>query len=59
MNTVTQLLVGVVLVGAGLILALGFPDTELGWFEGRPLGVVLGIIGVVDLGEAVLRRRRG
>ncbi|WGX95643.1 hypothetical protein [Nocardioides sp. L-11A] len=59
MNTATQLLLGVVLVGAGMILALGYPDAELGWFEGRPLGVVLAIIGAVDLGEAVLRRRRG
>lgn len=53
----TQLLLGLALLVGGAVLALGFPDTEFLWFRGRPLGIVLAILGVVDLGEALWRRR--
>jgi len=58
MSFATQLVIGLCLVGAGALLALGFPETEVLWFQGRPLGTVLGIIGLVDVGEALVRRRR-
>ncbi|GAB3090185.1 hypothetical protein GCM10027215_40590 [Nocardioides zeae] len=41
------------------MLALGFPDAELGWFDGRPLGVVLVLVGLVDVAEALWKRRSG
>ncbi|MEV7429262.1 MULTISPECIES: hypothetical protein [unclassified Nocardioides] len=58
MSFATQLVIGLCLVGAGAVLALGYPETEVLWFRGRPLGTVLGIIGLVDVGEAFVRRRR-
>ncbi|WP_182524208.1 hypothetical protein [Nocardioides dongkuii] len=57
MSFVAQVVVGVGLVVVGAVVALGFADAELLWFRGRPLGVVLGILGLVDIGEALLRRR--
>ncbi|MDT9595115.1 hypothetical protein RDV89_18655 [Nocardioides zeae] len=58
MTTALQLAIGVALVAAGAVLALGFPDAELGWFEGRPLGIVLVVVGVIDLVEGLWRRGR-
>jgi uncharacterized membrane protein HdeD (DUF308 family) len=58
MNPTFQLALGVVLVVAGAVLALAFPDTEVFWFQGRPFGVVLAIVGAIDLAEAFSRRRR-
>lgn len=57
MTTPVQITLGLVLLAAGAVLALGFPDAELGWFDGRPLGVVLAIVGVVDVAEALWKRR--
>ncbi|AKU18625.1 hypothetical protein [Luteipulveratus mongoliensis] len=47
-----KVLIGVVFLIGGLVLALALPDTEFLWFRGRPLGVVLAIVGVLDLAEA-------
>lgn len=58
MNVALQSVLGLVLVVVGLVLALALPDTELGWFRGRPLGVVLVVVGVLDLAESWSRRRR-
>lgn len=58
MNPTFQLALGVVLVVAGAVLALAFPDAEVFWFQGRPFGVVLAIVGAIDLAEAFSRRRR-
>lgn len=53
-----QLLLGVALIALGGGLAIGFPEAEFIWFRGRPLGVVLAILGLVEIGEAAVRRRR-
>jgi 1,4-dihydroxy-2-naphthoate octaprenyltransferase len=58
-SSAVQLLLGVPLAVAGLVLALAYPDAELGWFEGRPLGILLAVLGVVYTGGALLRRRPG
>lgn len=58
MNPTFQLALGIALVVAGAVLALAFPDTEFFWFQGRPFGVVLAIVGAIDLAEAFSRRRR-
>lgn len=58
MSTAAQSALGIVLVVVGLVLALGFADTEFWWFRGRPLGVVLVVVGVVDVAEGWWRGRR-
>ncbi len=58
MSTAAQSILGVVLVVVGLVLALAFADTELGWFRGRPLGVVLVVVGIADVAEGWWRARR-
>lgn len=58
MSPTTQTALGLALVATGLVLALGFPDLRLLWFTGRPLGVVLAIVGAVDVAEALGRARR-
>jgi hypothetical protein len=58
MSFPAQLSLGLALVVAGAVLALGFPDAELLFFRGRPLGVVLVLVGLVDAGEAAWRRSR-
>ncbi|WP_329280988.1 hypothetical protein [Streptomyces sp. NBC_00691] len=47
---------GLTAIVAGGVLALFFPDLEFGWFRGRPLGIVLVVIGGIELLES--RRRR-
>jgi uncharacterized membrane protein HdeD (DUF308 family) len=44
-----QQVLGAVLIIAGGVLALFFPDLEFFWFRGRPLGVVLVVVGAIDL----------
>lgn len=58
MDTVARTVVSVALLVAGAVLALLLPDTEFLWFQGRPLGVVLVIVGLIDLGELAWDRRR-
>lgn len=57
MTTPVQIALGLVLLAAGAVLALGFPEAELGWFDGRPLGTVLAIVGVLDVAEALWKWR--
>lgn len=51
-----QRILGLVLILAGGVLAFGFPDLKFFWFEGRPLGIVLAILGVLDLLESLRRK---
>lgn len=46
------------LVIAGVVLVLFFPDLEVLWFQGRPLGVVLIVLGAIDVANGFLRRDR-
>lgn len=43
---------GVLLVVAGAALWLFARDTEFFWFRGGPLGVVLVVVGVIDVVSA-------
>lgn len=52
-----RMLVGAALLVAGAVLALAFPDLRFFWFQGRPLGILLIIIGVIDVAENVRRKR--
>ncbi|NEW40583.1 hypothetical protein GV794_26205 [Nocardia cyriacigeorgica] len=42
-------IVGALLVLAGVMLWLFARDTEFLWFRGGPLGIVLIVLGLVDL----------
>jgi uncharacterized membrane protein YidH (DUF202 family) len=55
----TQVALGVGLIGVGAVLLFRARDTDFFAFQGQPLGVVLVILGVTDVVEALLRRRRG
>ncbi|MFE1961327.1 hypothetical protein [Streptomyces sp. NPDC059479] len=48
---------GLAAIVAGGVLALFFPDLEFGWFKGRPLGIVLVVIGGIELLESTRRRK--
>ncbi|CAM3676369.1 hypothetical protein TSST111916_00420 [Tsukamurella strandjordii] len=39
-------LVGPALIVVGAVLALAFPDLRFFWFQGRPFGIVLVLLGV-------------
>lgn len=51
-----RMLIGVVTIVVAAALLLFFRDTEFGWFRGLPLGIVLGVLGVVDLVGAARKR---
>ncbi|WP_017622805.1 hypothetical protein [Nocardiopsis chromatogenes] len=51
-------IIGLALVAAGAILSIFFWDLEFYWFQGGPLGLLLILIGVLDLGDE-FRRSRG
>ena len=51
-----QMFIGVVMIVVAAALLIFFRDTEFGWFRGMPLGIVLGVLGVVDLVEAARKR---
>lgn len=53
-----KLALGLALIIFGLVLRLFFPDTELLWFRGEPLGLVLILVGVIDVFQALRPRRR-
>lgn len=53
-----KLVLGLALIIVGAVLRLFFPDTELLWFQGGPIGLVLILVGVIDLLEALRHRRR-
>lgn len=48
---------GAALIIAGGVLALFFTDLEFFWFRGGPLGIILVIVGVLDLLDGVRRGR--
>lgn len=56
---VVKRVLGVSLVGAGAVLAAFFPDLEFIWFRGRPLGIVLIVVGAFELAESLRRGRAG
>ncbi len=57
-RAVPGLVVGALVVVAGLALALAFPEVRFLWFEGRPLGVVLAVVGALEIVDTLVRSRR-
>lgn len=57
MSATAHVALGLALIVAGAVLALAFGDTELGWFRGRPLGVVLVVVGLIDVFDGYRKRR--
>ena len=53
-----QLIIGIALLVAAAVLLIGFRDEEFLWFSGQPLGVVLAILGALDLLEYGYKRGR-
>lgn len=51
-------LLGAALVAVGAVLALAFADLQFFWFEGRPLGIVLAVLGLVEFVNGLRRTRR-
>lgn len=49
---------GIAFVAAGAVLAVSFRDLEFLWFRGGALGLVLIVLGVVDLVESFWSTRR-
>ena len=43
---------------AGAFVAIGFADAQFLIFTGRPFGVVLAIVGALDIAEALYKDRR-
>ena len=58
MQAIAHLSIGTLLVIVGVVLALGFADAEFLWFTGRPLGVVLVIVGALDLVQGAREQRK-
>lgn len=58
MTKPAQMLLGVALVVVGVVVALVVPEKQFLIFTGRPFGVVVAILGAVDIAEAVFRDRR-
>lgn len=48
---------GLIGIVAGAVLFLFFRDLEFGWFKGGPLGVILMVLGVIELLESTRRRK--
>lgn len=44
-------ILGIAFIVAGAILAAFFWDTEVKWFQGGPVGLLLILLGVMDLWE--------
>lgn len=58
MTRTIQTAVGILLLAAGVVLALGLSDAEL-WWDGRPLGIVLVAVGALRVADALRKRRTG
>jgi hypothetical protein len=56
MKFIAQLIVGLVLTGVGIILVTTRPEEEILFWEGRPLGILLGVLGLVYTIGAVWTR---
>lgn len=52
-----KILLGMLLVVAGAVLSIFFWDLEYGWFQGGPLGILLILVGVYEVGEDLWRSR--
>lgn len=52
-----KILLGIALIVAGAVLSLFFWDSEYYWFRGGPLGLLLIVVGVFDVGEQLWRAR--
>ncbi|MBQ0983090.1 hypothetical protein KBZ10_00755 [Streptomyces sp. F63] len=48
---------GAVAIIAGAVLAIFLPDIEFGWFRGRPFGLVLMVLGAIELLESARGRK--
>ncbi|WP_405840246.1 hypothetical protein OG528_20250 [Streptomyces platensis] len=48
---------GLAAIVAGAVLAIFLPDLEFGWFKGRPFGVILMVLGGIELLESARRRK--
>ncbi|MFF5566313.1 hypothetical protein ACFY7Z_07085 [Streptomyces sp. NPDC012623] len=48
---------GLAAIVAGAVLAIFFADLEFGWFKGRPLGLILLVLGGIELLESTRRRK--
>lgn len=59
MTKQAQLALGVVLVVVGVTVAATIPEKQFLIFTGRPFGVILAIVGVLDVVEALWRNRGG
>jgi hypothetical protein len=57
MKFFAQLTVGLVLTGVGIVLVTARPDEEVLFWEGRPLGILLGALGLVYTIGAVWTRK--
>ncbi|MGJ9411337.1 hypothetical protein ACHAAC_01385 [Aeromicrobium sp. CF4.19] len=57
MNAIAHLSIGGLLIIVGLVLVLGFADAEFLWFTGRPLGVVMAVLGVFDVYQGFRARQ--
>lgn len=58
MSRTADLVIAVALITGGLVLALGFADARFLVFEGRPFGVVLAVVGALELVWTLVRRGR-
>lgn len=58
MSRTADLVIAVALIAGGLVLALGFADARFLVFEGRPFGVVLVVVGALELAWTLARRGR-
>lgn len=52
------MIIGIALLVAAAVLLIGFREDEFFWFRGQPLGVVLAILGGLDLLEYASKRGR-
>lgn len=53
----THISIGIVLLVVAGVLLVFFRDDEFFWFRGQPLGIVLAVLGLLDLVEGVRRKR--
>ncbi|WP_375000354.1 hypothetical protein [Aeromicrobium sp. CTD01-1L150] len=56
MRAIAHLSIGLLLLVTGAVLALGFADAEFLWFTGRPLGIVLVLLGAFDVYQGLRAR---
>lgn len=52
-----KIFLGLALAVIGATLSIFFWDLEYGWFQGGPLGVLLLLVGLFEVGEELWRSR--